>query len=81
MTRHKIEKRVNNILMDGLLVRKELIKPEADLVNDLGLDSLDMTELRSCIDKKFGIDVKSDYSNVETIKDLYDFVEEKAKNK
>lgn len=76
MTRRRIEKRVNNILMDVLLVRREFITPEADLVNDLGLDSLDMTELRICIDRKFGIDVKSDYSNVETVKDLYDFVEE-----
>ena len=79
MTIHRIEKRVNNILMD-LLVRRESIKPEADLVNDLGLDSLDMTELRGRIDDKFGIDVKSDYSNVETVKDLYDFVE-KNQNK
>lgn len=76
MTRRRIEKRVNNILMD-LLVRRELIKPEADLVNDLGLDSLDMTGLRYGIDRKFGIDVKSDYSNVDTVKDLYDFVEKK----
>jgi len=76
MTRRKIERRVNNILMDVLLVRREFITPEADLVNDLGLDSLDMTELRCCVENKFGIDVKSDYSNVETVKDLYDFVEE-----
>ncbi len=58
-------------LIGHLKVKKEIIKPESHLVNDLGLDSFDLFGLYFFLLFKFGVDPKdSDIDQVHTLEEL-----------
>ena len=66
-----IEK-VNTIIGDHLGVEKASLVPEANLLDDLGADSLDVVELVMALEEEFGIEVPDE--DVETIKTVNDIV-------
>jgi acyl carrier protein len=51
---------------------------EADLMKDLGMDSLDAVELGLGLEERFGIEMpESDMENLTTVSDVVDLVEKK----
>ena len=55
--------------------RKEEIREEDDLYNDLGYDSLDTVELMMDIEKEFGIQIDEEYTDKwMTVKDVLDTI-------
>lgn len=55
------------------------VTPEADLVNDVGLDSLDVTELTLGLEEHFGIEIPDeDLEGLRTVNDAVDLVERKV---
>lgn len=50
-----IYNRLGSIIAKQLQISTEKIKPESDLVKDLGADSLDVVEIVMSIEKEFGI--------------------------
>ena len=52
--------KVKNILMDEMQVSEELITPEAELVNDLGVNSLELADLILLCEEKFDIEINDD---------------------
>ena len=52
--------KLRDLLVDELGVGEELLKPEAHLVTDLGLDSLDLMEVALAIEEDFDIGVSDD---------------------
>jgi acyl carrier protein len=77
MNRQDIEKKVNEILVDKLGVELDMVKDEAKFEDDLGGDSLDCVELIMEFEKEFGISIKDeDAYKCETVKDMYDLVEQ-----
>lgn len=48
------------ILVDHLGVEREKCVPEADLIDDLGADSIDFVDVTIAIEEVFGIDVSDD---------------------
>lgn len=55
------------------------VAPEADLANDVGLDSLDVTELTLGLEERFSIEIPDeDLEGLRTVNDAVDLVEQKV---
>lgn len=79
MDRQKIESKVNDILVDKLGVDYDEVKNEAKFEDDLGGDSLDCVELIIEFEHEFGISITDERAEkCETVKDMYDMIEELA---
>ncbi|MCX5701007.1 MAG: acyl carrier protein [Candidatus Omnitrophica bacterium] len=76
MTEQDIIKMVNEVFADSFEIEKGKLKPEANIFNDLGLDSLDIVDLVVALQKKFGITIRSDerVRNIRTLGDIYQFI-------
>lgn len=77
MTRNEIIEAVNTAFADVLEVPVEKLKPEAQIFQDLGLDSLDMVDLMIALQRKFGISLRNneEIRQVRTLGDIYNFFE------
>jgi acyl carrier protein len=71
--------RVYAIVGEQLGVEKETLVPEANLLDDLGADSLDVVELVMAIEEEFGIEVPdADAENIRTLGDITRYIEARA---
>ena len=52
-----IAEKVKEIIVEQLSVSADEVKPEANLIDDLGADSLDAVELVMAVEEEFGIEV------------------------
>ena len=52
-----VEERVKKIIIDQLGVSAEEVTPEASFVDDLGADSLDLTELIMAMEEEFEMEI------------------------
>ena len=76
MERKKIESLVNDFLVDEMEIEADIIKDEAKLKENLGLDSLDFVDIVVIVEKTFGFKIKpEEMSNVLTVKDFYDYID------
>ena len=71
MTDQEIIKMTNEVFIDSFEIEKNKLVPEANIFNDLGLDSLDIVDLVVALQKKFGITIRDD-ERVRTIRTLGD---------
>jgi acyl carrier protein len=72
----KIIAMVDDIFAESFEIDRELLKPEAHLFNDLGLDSLDAVDLVVAMQQKFGIRMRNDerIREVRTLADVHRLV-------
>lgn len=78
MGKEEIITKVNGFLVEEFEIEGELLKEDALLKKDLGIDSLDIVDVIVLIDKEFGIKVKSEeLGKLKTLGDLYGFIEAK----
>lgn len=69
--------RVNAVMQQGFELKPELLKPEAKLFEELGLDSLDAIDLVVHLEEQLGIKVEAErFQNVRTLNDVYTLVGE-----
>ena len=74
-----LTERVYAIVGEQLGVEKEALVPEANLLDDLGADSLDVVELVMAIEEEFGIEVPDeDAERMQNIGDVISYVQEKT---
>lgn len=67
---------VINILTAQACCDREIVKPEAHLINDLDLDSLDLVEVAMEIEDQCGVEILDDeISSCKTVQDLINHVE------
>ena len=70
-----IEQRVNSILAEQLGVESDVLTPEANLVDDLGADSLDVVELVMALEEEFGVEIPDEeVENIRTIADVVQYI-------
>ncbi len=63
---------VNQILEDEFEIEANLLKPESQLNEDLGLDSLDAVDLIVMVDKKLGVRIEEEDARlIKTLDDVY----------
>lgn len=71
--------KVKKILIEDLSVDESKITLEAELVNDLGINSLELADLILLCEEKFGVEVDDeDIHKFITVGDVVKYLEEKA---
>jgi acyl carrier protein len=82
MTRTEIEEIVKNFLIEDIEVAIEVIKPDARLKDDLGIDSLDFVDIVVIIERNFGFKIKpEEMQGVTTLSQFCDYIESKVGEK
>ena len=71
--------KIKVILAGQFDVEEDSIKPETDLQDDLGADSLDVVELLMSIEDEFEIEIPDEeIENIRTVADLVNYIESKT---
>jgi acyl carrier protein len=80
MNRKEIESLVKSFLIEDMEIDADLIEDDAQLKEDLGLDSLDFVDIVVIVEKTFGFKIKpEEMANVLTVKDFYDYIDTNIK--
>ncbi|MCP3944556.1 MAG: acyl carrier protein [Desulfobacteraceae bacterium] len=73
---------VNKVLEEEFEIDGHLLKPEALLYEDIGLDSLDAVDLIVMVDKKLGVRIEEeDARSIRTLEDVYNIIDGLLKEK
>lgn len=73
-----IADRVNKIIVEQLGVSPDEVKPEASFVEDLGADSLDLTELIMAMEEEFDLEIADDDAQkILKVQDAVNYIESK----
>jgi acyl carrier protein len=73
-----IESRLKNLIVDRLRIAEADILPEKAFIEDLGADSLDLTELYMSVEEEFNIEISDgDAENIRTVGDVIQYLEKK----
>jgi acyl carrier protein len=76
MNRENIVKTINGLLIEEFEIEENVIKPEAHLKNDLGLESLDFVDIAVIVQKEFGLTLKGEeMTSIRTLQNLYDYID------
>lgn len=79
MDRKQIEDEVKDFLIEDLEIDEEKIYPEANLKEDVGIDSLDFVDIVVIVEKRFGFKIKpEEMAKVNTLNEFYDYIESKV---
>ena len=79
MQRAEIIKTVNEFLIDEFEIEESALGPDAHLIDDLGIESLDFVDIVVTIEKEFGFKVKrEEITDVRTLNDLYAYIEKRV---
>lgn len=75
-----VEAKVKQIIIDQLSVDEKEVTPEASFVEDLGADSLDLTELIMAMEEEFNVEIgDEDALKILKVKDAYKYIADHAK--
>lgn len=68
------------LLVDELQIDRKDIKPEAELSNDLGINSIELFDLVALCEEKFGITIEdNDVRKLTTVGDVVEYLEKLQK--
>lgn len=85
MADKKILLRVAEILIDELKledVTPQTFEPEVDLIDELGIDSMDLTTVVLVLQDEYGVTIdEDDYPKLKNVKLIAEYIEEKLKEK
>ncbi len=71
--------KVKNLLVEELRVDPEVVTPEAELANDLGINSLELADLVLLCEEKFNVTIDDDdLHTFITVNDVVNYLNEKA---
>lgn len=76
MQKDEIIASVNEVFVEEFEMDAEALTPEALIFQELGLDSLDIVDLIVALQKKFGVNFRSDerIREIRSLSDLHEFV-------
>ena len=70
-----IEK-VKKLIAEQLCISADSIKDDANIIEDLGADSLDVVELIMALEEKFGVNIPDEEANkIQKVGDVVAFIE------
>jgi len=69
------ETKIIDIIANQLGVEKDMITPGANIVDDLGADSLDVVELVMALEEAFDTEIPDeDAEKIRTVKDIFEYM-------
>ena len=72
--------KVSKMLAEQLKIEESKITPEAEVVKDLGADSLDIVELMMALEDEYGVTLpEGRVESVKTVQDIVEMLEEIGK--
>ena len=72
----EVKAKVVDIIANQLGVDKEIITPEASVVDDLGADSLDVVELVMALEEAFDVEIPDEEAEaIVTVQDIFQYIE------
>ncbi len=72
--------KLSKMLAEQLGIAPEKITPEAEIIKDLGADSLDVVELMMSLEDEYGVTLpESDVEKIKTVQDVVEMLENLAK--
>jgi len=75
MQRDEIVKIINQFLVEEFEIEESTLVPEALLIQDLGIESLDFVDIVVIIEQEFGFKVtREEMADVKTLKDMYQYI-------
>ncbi len=77
MTEEEIIKITNSVFEEFFEIEKERLHPGAHIIDDLGLDSLDIVDLVVALQEKFGVNIRNEerVRKIRTLLDVYQFID------
>jgi len=73
------EKEVRDLIAEKLAVDRDSVVPKAELISDLGADSLDLVELQMALEDEFALEIFDDaVEKFKTVKNVVDYIESKV---
>jgi len=70
------EERLKKIIAEQLSVNEEEVTPEANFIDDLNADSLDLVELIMSLEEEFNVKISDeDAEKITTVKDAIGYIE------
>lgn len=73
-----VEDKVKKILAARLEIDPQEIQPDAEFINDLGADSLDIVELLMSLEDEFDLEVSDEEAEqIRTVQDAVNFINER----
>ena len=74
-----IFEQVKKILCDQLDLEEEQVTEEAEVIEDLGADSLDIVDLVMTLEEEFDTEIPDeDIENLRTVGDIVKYIEERS---
>mgnify|MGYP002798569148 FL=1 len=71
--------KVKKILCDQLALEEEQVTEEAEVIEDLGADSLDIVDLVMTLEEEFDTEIPDeDIENLKTVGDIVKYIEDHA---
>lgn len=75
MQRDEIVKIINQFLVEEFEIEESALVPEALLIQDLGIESLDFVDIVVIIEQEFGFKVtREEMTDVKTLEDMYQYI-------
>ncbi|MFZ2448219.1 MAG: acyl carrier protein [Syntrophobacteraceae bacterium] len=72
MSRSVEETKIIDIIANQLGVDKDMVTPQANIVDDLGADSLDVVELVMALEEAFDMEIPDDDAEkIRTVQDIF----------
>lgn len=72
-----VYERLQSIVAEQLGVEPDQVVREAEFIQDLNADSLDMVELVMSLEEEFGVEISDEeVENIRTVGDAVDYIEE-----
>lgn len=69
-----IEEKVKQIVVEKLDRKPEEVTLEARFIDDLGADSLDLTELLMALEEEYNIDIDDEANQIQTVGDAVEYI-------
>ena len=77
MDKQQMISEINQVMIEGFELEATQLKPEAKLVDDLELDSLDAIDMLVFLEEKINIKVDAEqFRQVKTLDDVYNIVQQ-----
>jgi acyl carrier protein len=77
MSDANVEEVVKRIVVEKLDRKEDEVTLEARFIDDLGADSLDLTELLMALEEEFNIDIDDEANEIQTVSDAVDYIKGK----